>query len=163
MTLDFPVSCWTSCWKPLWYFPNSEVLLSWVQFYSISWRYPIVQEAVSFLCIRLFVIVTASVLMSFSLCLSVALSFLLFSSWLPVSRLHALPHEPAGSDGPIVFQVSGPQDCMLHLHPSKCVGRGSSHHSVAQTPSTSSSRVQNIQTKYRKTAMKIGTKKMFHK
>lgn len=83
-----------------------------------------------------------SLSLSVSLCLSVALSFLLSpvsfrgrrSTCYPISWLVQMA-EARGRSG---FRAAG-----LHgaasSQGSKCVGRGSSHHSAAQTPSTSNS------------------------
>ena len=66
-----------------------------------------------------------------------------------MSRLRKLPHELAGSEGSKAsdlsgFSAAGLHGAASHQTGSKCVGRGSSHHSAAQTPSTSDSKVQKI-------------------
>lgn len=70
------------------------------------------------------------------------------SSWLSVSTLHLLPHELAGSEGrgqqPFRIQGRRTACCIFTMSETglKCVERGSSHQSAAQTPSTRESEVK---------------------
>lgn len=72
------------------------------------------------------------------------------SSWLSVSTLHLLPHELAGSEGrgqqPFRIQGRRTACCIFTMSETglKCVGRGSSHQSAAQTPSTRESPVKRL-------------------
>lgn len=83
------------------------------------------------------------------------LSFLLnslcfsFSGWLLVWTLHLLPHEQAGSEGrrQQPFRIQGCRTAWYIFFTMsemglKCVGRGSSHQSAAQTPSTRASEIK---------------------
>lgn len=70
------------------------------------------------------------------------------SGWLSVLTLHLLPHELAGSEGrgqqPFRIQGRRTACCIFTMSETglKCVGRGSSHQSAAQTPSTRESEVK---------------------
>lgn len=70
------------------------------------------------------------------------------SGWLSLSMLHLLPHELAGSEGrgqqPFRIQGRRTACCIFTMSETglKCVGRGSSHQSAAQTPSTRESEVK---------------------
>lgn len=71
------------------------------------------------------------------------------SGWLLVSTLHLLPHERAGSVGRCQqpFRIQGCRSawCIFFTTAErglKCVERGSSHQSAAQTPSTRESKIK---------------------